>query len=83
MHFVKQPTLCKLLGVILLLSSCAGLRPKAIAPTPPVMKPVTVVGGTISGTSLDATIDNHISLWKYIKELYKLGGFKCKGSKEC
>lgn len=50
--------------------------PKAIkisCPPKPVMRPVTVVDGVISGDSLQNTIDNHVDLWEYIHKVTSLG----------
>lgn len=61
---------------LLTLQGCANVAVQPTLPARPEIKTVKVRNGTISGEDLDNVIENHISAWKYIEDLIKLGGFR-------
>ncbi len=67
-----KPLVC----ISLLMFACAGKPARVKTPNDPIMLPVTVRDGRLSGRDLSNAISNHLRLWKHIQELKKLGGFE-------
>lgn len=63
------------LSLSLLLASCSTRYVPIKVPCgpDPEMRPVIVKDKTISNEQVDNVIDNHMSLWKRVHELKKLG----------
>jgi len=79
----KLAILVCILAVIGCFTGCAKTKCNFDIPVPPdpIMLPVEVINGTISGPALDNLIENYMRLWEHI-ELLKKKGFSEKQIKK-
>jgi len=71
-----------ILAIMGCFTGCAKTKCNFDIPVPPdpILLPVEVINGMISGPALDNLIENHMRLWEYI-ELLKKKGFSEKAVK--
>gem|GEM_PF-3234418 len=71
---MKKYQLLLLLPLFVLEACATRMVPVRIAcPPRPVMLPVTVIDGTVSGEALDNAIFNTLKLWEHVHVVEKLG----------
>lgn len=62
--------------IVFTVVGCKTIPLKLTVPPPPVLRPVNVIDGIISGQDLENLIDNQTDIWEYINRLRALLGEK-------